>query len=91
MREVSINSLQPPCVLSAMQFVGNQHHHCRLAIAVSGSALVSWVYISDAAASEAELAGRFAAMHVEQAGKCNPQSHCINALAVPLISCSDCQ
>lgn len=70
-REVSISTLLPQCVVSAMQLVGHQQHHSRLAIAVSGSELVSWVHISDGAATEAVLAGRFAAMHVEQAGKCS--------------------
>lgn len=70
-REVSISSLQPQSVVSAMQLVGHQQHRCQLAVAVSGSDLISWVLISNAAATEAVLASRFAAMHVEQAGKCN--------------------
>lgn len=71
MREVSIGSLQPQCVVSAMQLIGHQQHHSRLAIAVSGSEPIAWVHINDGAATEAVLAGRFAAMHVAQAGKCN--------------------
>lgn len=70
-REVSVSSLQPQCVVSAMQLVGHQQHHSRLAIAVSSSEPICWVHISDGAATEAVLAGRFAAMRVEHAGKCS--------------------
>lgn len=89
-REVSISSLQPQSVVSAMQLVGPRQHRSQLAIAVSGSELISWVHISDAAAIEAVLASRFDAMHVEQAGKCNDPSRW-HTLDVPLITCSDCQ
>ena len=69
--EVSITSLQSHSVVSSMQLVSHQQHRSQLAVVVNGSELISWVHISDAAATEAVLAGRFAAMNVEQAGKCN--------------------
>ena len=70
-KEVSITSLQPNSVVSAMQLVCRERHQSELAVAISGSEVVSWVHMSDAAATEAVLAGRLAAMDVEQAGKCN--------------------
>lgn len=54
-----------------MQLVCHEPHQVRLAVAVTDSQLVSWVHISDAAATEAVLAGRLAAMDIEQAGKYN--------------------
>ncbi|KAL3151909.1 hypothetical protein ABBQ32_001040 [Trebouxia sp. C0010 RCD-2024] len=70
-KEVSVTNLQPRSVVTAMQLVGNGQHQSELAVAVSGSEVVSWVHVSDAAATEAVLAGRLAAMDVEQAGKCS--------------------
>lgn len=89
-REVSVSSLQPQSVVSAMQLVGHQQHRSQLALAVSGSELISWVHISNAAATEAVLATRFAAMRVEQAGKCNHPSRW-HTLGVPLFTCSNYQ
>ena len=69
LQQLSISSLPPQVLVTAMQLVSIQKHQSKLAIAVSGSEQIHWVRIDDAAATEAVLAGRFAAMHVDLTGK----------------------
>lgn len=76
-----------------MQLVSKQQHQYQLAVTVSGSDQIAWVEINDAAATEAVLAGRFAAMHVERAGKCRYCAlwyamHCLCACLFSVKSCA---
>ena len=68
-REVSVTSLLPQVEVTAMQLVSKGRHESQLAVAISGSEKISLIQMNDAAATETLLAGRFAAMHVDQTGK----------------------